>query len=326
MPFLHSMLHLHRDNPEPMGTWARLEADNTLRKYLDAFDVHWTLLPLEIDVQCRTLLGRGRLPDWVRMPKESESLYTLFETSRPDGLLHSVFMAELAIAWQQQGVIDRHCDLTRWHRRLLPRQEAQRPDECERIRQGMETLGLQLLTGHELAADPDPSPHNPCGRARELAAMIHQAAGPLGVSVILFGSRGRGDHQPESDFDILLKTSLARAEPGLMRKMASVVERTLAEHGQGENTDWAFVDAWNGKRWQDARERTFRGPADGLAFTTDALAQALPIQLQGPARPHGTPFHFLTTGCEVSKFHEPEQKPISFGTYELLDMPRCKKP
>ena len=91
----------------------------------------------------------------------------------------SVFMAELAIAWQQQGVIDRHCDLTRWHRRLLPWQEAKRTGECERVRRGMETLGLQLLTGHELAADPETAPHSPCSRARELAARIHQAAGPL---------------------------------------------------------------------------------------------------------------------------------------------------
>ena len=70
----------------------------------------------------------------------------------------------------------------------------------------------------------------------------------LRASVILFGSRGRGDHRSESDFDILLSTPPAGAEPGLMREMASVVEQTLAEHGLRENTDWGFVDGWDRKR------------------------------------------------------------------------------
>ena len=72
-------------------------------------------------------------------------------------------------------------------------------------------------------------------------------------------------------------------------------------------------------RWRSRKQQRRNRPKRG-EMTIGGSRRA------GVPRDHGTPFHFLTTGCEVSKFHGPRQEQSSFGTYELLDMPRCKKP
>ena len=121
MPFIHSHLHLHRDNPHPLSTRERLKANDTMWKYLDAFRVNWTLIPGSIDLRNRTLLGQGLNPEIIMLPRPRETVRTLFEARQPDWLLHRAALAELAIAWKRQGVIDRYCDLGRWGRRLDPR-------------------------------------------------------------------------------------------------------------------------------------------------------------------------------------------------------------
>ena len=161
-------------------------------KYLDAFRVSWTLIPASIDLRNWTLLGQGVNPESIMLPRPRETVRTLFEARQPDWLLHRAALAELAIAWKRQGVIDRYCDLGRWGRRLAPRDLRENSQICSRIRLGCQALGIPLYQDGEYPPWEQP-PHQPCPRAARIAALAHQSTGNSpDAAVILMGSRGRG--------------------------------------------------------------------------------------------------------------------------------------
>ena len=323
MPFLHSHLHLHRDNPHPLSASERLKANDTMREYLDAFQVIWTVIPTGIDLGCRTLLGQRFNPESIMLPRPRDTVHTLFETPQPDWLLHRASLTELAIAWKRQGVIDRYCDLGRWSRRIEPWDLREKPQVCDRIRLGCQALGIPLYQEGEYPPWEQP-PHQPCPRAAHIAALAHRSTGDSpDAAVILMGSRGRGDHLEDSDTDIMVALT---DEPDAIRagRQAAATSRRVAERVlPGAQVDVCIVDRFGKTIWQNRRERLFPGAPSGLVFGHPRAISQMPLGVLWD-QPHpsgGLPFYFLTGEAHTGS-HQGEG--ISLCSYQRLDLPRCK--
>ena len=104
---------------------------------------------------------------------------------------------ELTAAWQRAGLIDARRDEHQWQRNT---DGMTNPAQRDLINAAIEALNLpppgQGNTGPAPTHRPDPKA---AGVALAFLKDLENNA-----AVLLFGSRGRGDHRPESDIDLLV--------------------------------------------------------------------------------------------------------------------------
>ena len=248
---------------------------------------------------------------------------------------------EIALAWLEAGLIDRLCDFSRWKRAL----------DTSREREAAAAAALAGL-GIPVNAGPRPwpdRPHSPDPEAAGLARRLHRSLGLQGAAVLLFGSRGRGDHTMYSDTDLMVCVPVeigpearARAETGAHGFTRS--GETGTPGGPG-NVDLSFPRQWREPLWGHHMEKLLPEPPSGVAFARDLRAlSSLPISLRDPgADPtRGAPFHFLAPGCAAEAYRDHREGPanhhpaaaaarpgeggltLTRGGFDALDMPRCR--
>ena len=332
-----SMIHVHRDGAPRTSPEDDRLAVEIATDYLRAFGLDHELREDSRSAARITLTGDDR-PEHLDLPTAHDSKGVAWETfsNKREGLLHRIAMTEIAMAWRAEGIIRNLCDLARWGRRLEDHDREKRPQTCAKIEGAMHELGLPLYGPGEYPPVYASTPKAPCPDAWNLAQSIYDRLDQETTTLILFGSRGRGDHADSSDTDILIDVETHRVltfdtpawlERTRYEQEASIrVQDTLERAGSKMTADWCFVDRWTSPLWGDPRERLQRGPQDGVIFTTTDLAARMPVTLQGHPGPGGVPFHFLTDLCEaVHRFTQEDGSPSSsMGRYDRLDLPRCK--
>ena len=211
-----------------------------------------------------------------------------------------------------------------------PRPARHREDR-HRILQGLTALGLDH-SNLPVDQDDQPGATHPDPAATRLASDLELRLRPLGASVLLIGSRARGDHRPDSDIDLLISLPESRenSHPDkdfhLLRKVRTTARRFLIAstprlRRKGVHTDAKIPPQWNKTLWTHHSDKLVQGQPNGLAFTNDRSSlESLPISFasQGPTQ-QGLPFYFLTDGAylfEVSTF--------DCVRMDALDLPRCK--
>ncbi len=228
MAFLKPMLHCHRNAAGPASTQEterdteramaiageRLEAFGLSRER-SAVNV-FTIEP-----------GKHRL-ETIEFPERRKTAYTLWEPF-PEGrdILRLAASVETAIAWKNAGLIDEFCDRSRWSRRVPPVHEEKDPETWARVRQGMAALGLPWYAHGEYEPHkPERNRvHRPCPWGRETAAELSRRLDHPALTVILFGSRGRGGHTRQSDVDIMVTAgrSVKNEERDNLEKRAAAI-------------------------------------------------------------------------------------------------------
>ena len=187
----------------------------------------------------------------------------------------------------------------------------------------------QTMTG---AIALDRTEHRPCPLAAEFAEQVYRRMDDRGAAVVLFGSRGRGDHGEDSDTDIIIHLPVGLSGTEWKRAARRIDELLEGTHSRERHLlgglDWTFSTSWDHPVWREPGDRPWHGPADGLIFAEADIAGEIPAQLQGEASPGGTRFHFLAEGMRGASYWTPPHgggRLILPCRYDRLGSPRCKE-
>ena len=304
--FTTPRLHVHRDREQaPERKEVRLAREIALL-FLDALGAPYREQEAG-GCAWRALLGRpGSLQEAeIALPGSPGETTAVPPGGRSWGCDPAARAApvEIALAWLEAGLIDRLCDFSRWKRAL----DTSREREAAAA-EALAGLGIPVNAGPRPWPD---RPHSPDPEASGLARRLHLSLDPQGAAVLLFGSRGRGDHTMYSDTDLMVcvpgeigPEARARAETGAHRFTRS---GEPGPPGGPGNVDLSFPRQWREPLWGHHMEKLLPEPPSGVAFARDLRAlSSLPISLRDPgADPtRGAPFHFLAPGCAAEAYRD----------------------